>query len=105
MWDTDTMDSHNRFGLLRQCQWKRILIALFLTASAMGLWAQSGGTDATSLYFPRFISGAGTDSGLALFNPTRSDASASLTLIDASGTPSTSVSVTVPALGRVAQTG
>ncbi len=81
--------------------WMLVLFAV--TCGAVGLRSQSGDT-ASSFTFTRLVTSQNTDSGIALFNPNRTDAAVTLSLTGKEGKAVGSLAtVTVPALGLIQQ--
>jgi len=80
-----------------------LLLAL-LAASSQGLLAQSEGTYNSGLLFPKFTYNRVLSSGIALFNPSGSEASATFILLNPDGNILTNTTVKIPADGQVAKT-
>ncbi len=83
----------------------RVLLFVFLVGCCAALlWSQSAGTN-SSFYFPRIAASQSADAGVAIFNPTSTDASVSLALSGADGQAiGAPVTIAVPPLGQVART-
>ena len=82
---------------------KVLAFLLLLTLPCPALRAQSGNSSGSALIFPRIVSGQTLSSGLAVFNPSGSQASVALTLRNTNGDILTNATITVPAYGLVAQ--
>ena len=82
---------------------KALAFLLLLALPCQTILAQSGSSSGSALIFPRFVSNQNLSSGLAVFNPSGSQATATLTLTDANGNFLTNATINVPAYGQTAK--
>ena len=83
---------------------KALALLLLLAVPWQALRAQSGNNAGSALIFPRFISNQSLSSGLTVFNPSGSAATATLVLRDANGNFLTNATIQIPACGQAAKT-
>ena len=80
------------------------LLLVLLAIPCHGLLAQSGTGSGSVLLFPRFVSNQNLSGGMAVFNPSGSEATATFTLRNVDGIFLTNATVKIPPRGQVAKT-
>jgi hypothetical protein len=80
------------------------LLLVLLAMTCHGLWAQSGTGSGSVLLFPRFASNQNLSSGMAVFNPSGTEATATFMLRNVDGAFLTNATVKIPPRGQVAKT-
>lgn len=80
------------------------LLLVLLAIPCHGLLAQSGTDPGSVLFFPRFVANQNLSSGMAVFNPSGTEAMATFTLRNVDGIFLTNATVRVPPRGQVAKT-
>jgi hypothetical protein len=80
------------------------LLLVLLAIPCHGLLAQSGTGSGSVLLFPRFVSNQTLSSGMAVFNPSGTEATATFTLRNVDGIFLTNATVKIPPRGQVAKT-
>jgi len=80
------------------------LLVVLLAIPSHGLLAQSGTDTGSALLFPRFVSYGDLSSGMAIVNPSGSEATATFTLKNVDGNFLTNAKLKIPPRGQVAKT-